>query len=446
MQGEDEDEKSASPDEETVRRETNPYLPGANIKPVRENGLMELLDQTENGTACPICLKHVFPHANAIAKFACCQRFYHQLCFSKSSWNSLLQEMRKSDANPRCPVCTRPERSRRVAQKIQQEVWEAVKGMSYDEDEDDFPEPMSSSEKKAKELRNDMLGLSSGEDEQNQEEETTNDDDSAGDTRWARVKMTMAGAGLAGTKDALQELRTSGRKMDFNWIKHKGLKIDDLLNDFTLKDLHENRGVKTWKQLRTIGFRLDHLTTIDHMRQIPQLVYYYKVNAEILRRDLGLTVSGLAKLSLSGSAMAQLGCDAHELCMMGLTKDDIKRFSGCPMGEWINPMGLSVIHLHLLKFKAKDFYNDPLFLGHSWSIDGLARCLDLNYSTLKRLGLAVKASNETSGRRSRQPQRKPSAFMQPNGRRPRNYASGPPRSSQRYNRYPPDDYRRRGRY
>ena len=145
-----------------------------------------------------------------------------------------------------------------------------------------------------------------------------------------------------------------------------------------------------------VGFERHHLRTLANMGQIPQLVAYYHVDAPAIRRDLRMTIKELAGLQLSATVMGQLGFNAHQLCIMGLTKDHIKSFQGIPMGEWIHKLGLAPIHLLLLKFKDKDFRVG--YLDYSWNAKAMAEMMDMTLGTASRLNLTItpKASHPRS--------------------------------------------------
>ena len=144
---------------------------------------------------------------------------------------------------------------------------------------------------------------------------------------------------------------------------------------------------KKRQHLMEVGFRRNHLRVVANMGLVPQLVAYYHVDAQTIRRDLGMTIKDLAGLQLSATIMGQLGFHAHELCIMGLTKDHIKSFQGIPMGEWIHKLGLTPFHLLLLKFKNKDFRLG--YLDYSWSPQAMAKMMNMNYSVAERLKITI---------------------------------------------------------
>ncbi len=372
----------------------NPYLPG--VKSVSRKGPLEAtFSIDEFDTECPVCLKMVSPRASDLYKGHCCTQLYHAGCWSRSAWGQLRQDADETK-NFLCPRCSIPAKSRTVEESIRQEMLEmlrATPGGSSSSDDDaevslGLPAPPAKLSAEEKE-RQAFFGSS---------------DDGGGSSngvpagRWARAKMTLAGAGIRGTGAALTELRTGGKKVNLAWIRESGLKIDELLNQFTLRDLFDC-GANKWKHLMEVGFRRNHLRVVANMGLVPQLVAYYHVDAQTIRRDLGMTIKDLAGLQLSATIMGQLGFNAHELCIMGLTKDHIKSFQGIPMGEWIHKLGLTPFHLLLLKFKNKDFRLG--YLDYSWSPQAMAKMMNMNYSVAERLKITIAPRGRSQVRRRR---------------------------------------------
>lgn len=368
-------ESSTSLSPSAGRRTSNPYMPGAAGEAPPKAAFEAAFDPKELDTACPICLKIVMPLHSDLYKGACCKQLYHAGCWTRSAWGQLRQEADPTK-NFKCPKCSMPPASREVASSIRQEMYEMLRDSSSDEDE---PPPPPRELTAAEREKRDLLG-------QGSDDEDAPTEAGVDDGRFHRMRMTMAGAGLSGAKAALEELRTPGRKVDLAWFRKSGMKIDTLLNQYTLKELYA-RGVTKWKHLLSLGFAARHLPILANMGQIPQLVAYYHVTAPAIRRDLRVTLRDLSGLHLSATTMAQLEFNAHELCLMNLTKDHFKSFQGVPMGEWISRMGLTPFHLLLLKFKNKDFR--PGYLGSSWDIIGMAKMMKMDINTADRLGLKI---------------------------------------------------------
>ena len=374
-----------------ARRKYNPYDP-------RSNGMPPVQDVVDQHHECSFCLDPVFPRTDDKVSFNCCSKLYHVKCFVESAWADVIVGM-KSRKNVRCPECSKPPKSRDVANRIRSEAF------SSDDDDDDDDDDGSIAEKSPSELakeklRRDLLGTDSDGDEDEGGgggggAERTGDG-------WTRAKLTLQSQGLMGAKTAMKELRKPDVHCDFRWIKSNNITLDELLNVCTLEEIYKNKGVKSWNRLKQVGFRSDHLTILQNSNQIAHLVRYYKVKPRMLRKEMNITLKTLPDLHLSAKSMAFLGFDTHELCLMRFTKDHIKCFHGIPMGEWINQLGMSQFHLLLLKIKQKDF-GHPLYLGQSWSVKGLCELLNLNYKTIEKLGLNAVRNNNNSGggRRSR---------------------------------------------
>ena len=356
----------------------NPYDP-------RTNGVLPR--PVPRHYECSFCLDPVFPRSDDKVSFNCCHRLYHVKCFVESAWSDLIVTMPKRK-NVKCPECSKPPRSRQVALKIRRTI--VVDGSSSDDDAMETMESKMSPEEIAKaEMRRDFFG--SEDDDEGDAGEGTGD-------RWERAKLAMKSKGLMGAKTALQELRKPKVRCDFRWLIDNKITLDELLNSCKLEDIFKNKGVRTWKRLKQLGFRQDHLTILSKNGQIADLVRLYKVNARTLRKEMDVTLTSLPDLQFSARTMALLGFDTHELCIMRFTKDHIKRFRGIPMGEWINELGMSQLHLLLLKIKQKDF-EGTAYLGQSWSVKGLCELLNLNFQTMRRLRLDPRQTG--GGRRSR---------------------------------------------
>lgn len=367
---------SSPPSPSAVRY--NPYLPGAKSLPPPKAPFEAAYKTQELLTDCPICLKVVQPLHSDLYKGACCKQLYHAGCWTRSAWGQLRQEADPTK-NFKCPKCSMPPAAREVDSAIRQEMYDMMREgrlSSSDEDEELPPKPKPLTDKERE--KRDLLRQGSDDDDESIE--------GVDDGRFNRMRMTVAGSGLSGAKAALNELRTPGRKVDLAWFRKSGMTIDTLLNQYTLKELYA-RGVTKWKHLQSLGFDARHLPTLANMNQIPQLVAYYHVDADAIRRDLRITLRDLAGLHLSATTMAQLAFNAHKLCLMGLTKDHLKSFQGVPMGEWITRMGLTPFHLLLLKFKNKDFR--PGYLGSSWSVLSMAKMMKMDINTADRLGLKI---------------------------------------------------------
>ena len=96
----------------------------------------------------------------------------------------------------------------------------------------------------------------------------------------------------------------------------------------------------------------------------------------------------MKRLVLTSRCMRTLGFYTHQLCLMGLTKDQILDFP-YTMTQWIDDLKIYPVHVRLLVLKAADFEPGGVLFGSRNPWDGfeLGKRLKLDYDMMYELGL-----------------------------------------------------------
>jgi len=138
-------------------------------------------------------------------------------------------------------------------------------------------------------------------------------------------------------------------------------------------------------------FKLEH---ISHEPTAVGLALNYKVTATDLKTKFPdeFTLKTISDYKMSPISMMALGIDTHQLCLLGMKKDGIRRFKHLSMRDWVKMLNFGKEHLEILGVRKGDFSN-PKVLGNTysntergegvlWSVEGLRDLLELTNEDL----------------------------------------------------------------
>lgn len=138
----------------------------------------------------------------------------------------------------------------------------------------------------------------------------------------------------------------------------------------------------TWAKLLDRGFRLEHFTR-DKWWDVSALVETYRVDWEMLRRDVSLTAKHLLEQKATCSELVQLRIDTKALVEMGMDKATFMSFPYELLADWKKTLHLTKEHmLNDLNMFAEDF--EWLIRYHNWSIQTLHMNLYMSMTEINR--------------------------------------------------------------
>ena len=109
--------------------------------------------------------------------------------------------------------------------------------------------------------------------------------------------------------------------------------------------------------LLLMGLCLEDLKMIEKNKDMEDFVRLYDVSSPKLRSYLGedeMCLKNLIRTKLSAHSMETLGINAHELCVMKLTQEEMQQFDYLTMEDWIFHLKMTATCLQVLRIKAKD--------------------------------------------------------------------------------------------
>ena len=273
--------------------------------------------------ACPFCLRMVYPAEETITRLPCCGFVLHEVCYRKKGWHHMPAELK-------CPDCSRP----------------PILTVDYSKEIE--PPDIEDRQTFASKMR-------------------------------VLVRKRGVTTGLRQIYNALksgQGINSVPQVTKEEVIRSK-LNLNDLLTaGFSLDTIHDSMGVKSWDDLKALGFNEDQLPKLeDHVNSLVRL---YGVDATRLRRDMRLTLKKLASLRLRSTTLRDLGFDAQEFCYMGLQKSSIKWFDNLTMANWVDHFNFAKTHLGILKITRNDFDSIQCLAPVSWNAEALREKLKIS--------------------------------------------------------------------
>ncbi len=290
---------------------------------------------------CAFCLRIIYPTGDLVTRMPCCGLFLHFHCLRRKGWHHMPAELA-------CPECSKPE----------------MLTVDYEKE----PDPP---------------------------------DTEVGQAFASKLHLLIRKRGITTGLRAIHQAYKSGDGIRSGFpevtkteVIRSKLRINDLLTaGFNLDTIHDTMGVKTWADLKAIGFDEEQLPKLeDHIFALRRL---YAVDSVRLRRDTDLTLKKLAGLNLRSTTLRELGFDTHELCCMGLHKDGIKWFKNLTMANWVDHLNFRKIHLGILRITRRDF-DESCLAPVSWNPEALRKKLGLDEGEALRIRLIVAADLEQS--------------------------------------------------
>lgn len=152
----------------------------------------------------------------------------------------------------------------------------------------------------------------------------------------------------------------------WEYIKKGGcVKIDDFMKlGWDMSQVYHYVTTDFTELCNRYGFELDHL---KHEQTAVGLALNYKVTATDLKTKFPdeFSLKKIAELQMSPISMMALGIDTHQLCLLGMKKDGIRRFKHLSMRDWVKMLNFSKEHLHILGIRKGDFINSKV-LGNTY--------------------------------------------------------------------------------
>jgi hypothetical protein len=153
---------------------------------------------------------------------------------------------------------------------------------------------------------------------------------------------------------------------------------------------------KSIEGLVLMGLRLKDIKEIEKADDIENFVSLYNVTSDKLRFYLGEKEMNLQKIiecSFSPKTLYSLGITVHELCIMGMKKEDIPLFNGYRMEEWIFYLRMSRSIIRVLRLQTEDFISSKKKKGGDglmsigWDIKKFIHYMNLTPKEVKDLKL-----------------------------------------------------------